>query len=1034
VRIDETLVALSDIRPGASWGTWCREVLSKIAVETLVVLDDLPRVRIGDLFFDRVLELLKQSTSTNVRFFSTSPFSLPNQLKKVPEGSLFIEETPRFSDEEIRELFQIQGAPDEFCSANRIGLIQGLTRGHPTLLTAMAIYLAGRHWTLRNEEFDALIRGEYAAEANEQTRIALMKSVPEFEARELLYRLNLVGTGSFTSEDLQCVSEVSPPVLHPMERMTQSIGLWVQREAGNSYILSPLLQQLGSENLERVTANKIHLSLASSIFRKGHLGPQDVFQTINHYLSADEHNQAARTLIWALSAMSNQDVDSDPWGMSTYWSELPLPSQIDLSLRIHLRAMQAVVGAQLKRPIEFVLNDLDGLLESGQDSEATAIAHATIVAGPLFYDAGFSRAMRYLIRALSVAPDDVLPDGTRLAYPAGSSTAALIWTTVRMLQTSDDLGHWFDGVEQFTPSQLDSAWGAPMAADSAMALADRLWLWEARKPAPERNWKQVLHMLETLTRRAKALGAEVLWACLVRSQIIVLAEYLADLEAATLVGQQSLAIASRDPAIQFILKMSVGTQFIDALRFDDGVQLLREAVDEPTDIYPLFRYASLLKLAVGVGRTDAAAADALTTKAVDVVRASPDLPESELIKALGENAISLWLSGHVEAAYLPLEEGAERLLGTKPTDDNGKALFSLFGHVSGFLTHLVSTGTEIQRTAEDSDYTRPERGMFLRNYPLIAANFREDLVRFLPAQIAYFARAIGNDDGLAKWGLRVMEEARLAGDVTALVQIAPLALDVELTGRRAPESIDAAIHLGMGLIAVHLDITAGRNPLRMNVSIPELLGQKPNSNWLAAERQAITLGIVPWFFQLGLRRLNGETDLSEPLDQLRAACGQVASTAADPQLWNKAAALMSDIFNGVSSSELMQQAKSLSSESTDGLQALAFLGASMDSFPEQAVHNHLETLPLVIDSLRGMRTTFAKVVIPFYKLFWQRALREHRFRFRTPRLAQSQFDQLVNSNHWTVIPNILNLLASSLGVTSDDRVRLWLADKVKNDS
>jgi hypothetical protein len=93
-------------------------------VETLVVLDDLPRVRIGDLLFDRVLESLKQSTSTKVRFFSTSPFSLPNQLKKVSEGSLFIEETPRFST--------------NICS-NLRGELQGIHLGCPSSLCAYGV-------------------------------------------------------------------------------------------------------------------------------------------------------------------------------------------------------------------------------------------------------------------------------------------------------------------------------------------------------------------------------------------------------------------------------------------------------------------------------------------------------------------------------------------------------------------------------------------------------------------------------------------------------------------------------------------------------------------------------------------------------------------------------------------------------------------------------------------------------------------------------------------------------------------------------
>ena len=512
--------------------------------------------------------------------------------------------------------------------------------------------------------------------------------------------------------------------------------------------------------------------------------------------------------------MISQQVETDPWGISDYWYRLPLPSQIDLGLRIHLRAMQAVVGAQLKKPTDFVLTDLDDLLEQAPDSEANAIAHATIVAGPLFSEAGFSRANRYLLRVLKLLPNDVLGDGTPLAYPEGTSTAGLIWATVRMVQSEGDIREWFETLEQFSSQQLEQVSHAPLAADSAMALADRLWLWEARKPARKRNWRKVLALLKQFAGRAQQLNAELLWACFVRSQLIVLAEYRKDVDAAMTVGNKALETASTNPDTQFLLKMSIGVQLVQAGRLDQGARHLREALAEQTEIYQLYREVSLIGLAVALGKNNPVEAVALVEQAVEIVRRNPILPESELIKALGEKAISLWLAGDLAAAYLPIKEGAERLLATKERDDDAKALFSLFGHVSGFLVHLASTGEEIQLTAEDSDYKKPEQGMFLKTYPLLVSAYREESVRFLPLHVAYFARALGYDDDLAIWSERAIDEARAAGNVTALVQIAPLVLDMNLTNFRIPEAIDAALRLGEGLTAFNIDEKAGRNPLR----------------------------------------------------------------------------------------------------------------------------------------------------------------------------------------------------------------------------
>src|SRR6185503_4401004 len=146
------------------------------------------------------------------------------------------------------------------------------------------------------------------------------------------------------------------------------------------------------------------------------------------------------------------------------------------------------------------------------------------VAGPLFFEAGFSRANRYLLRVLKLLPNDVLADGTPLAYPEGTSTPGLIWATIRMVRSERDIEEWFETLEQFSPRQLEQAFDAPLAADSAMALADRLWLWEAKMPTKQ-NWRRVLVLLKVFAGRAQRLNAELLWACFIRSQLIVLAEY-----------------------------------------------------------------------------------------------------------------------------------------------------------------------------------------------------------------------------------------------------------------------------------------------------------------------------------------------------------------------------------------------------------------------------------------------------------------------------------------------------------------------------
>lgn len=1030
-RIDEALISLSNTQLARNWKEFCREACSRISPETLFVFDDLPRVTVGELLFDRLTVLARNFRLLNLRMLSTSPFDLPMRLKKLDGGRvLFVEEVPRFTNEEIRELFELHGAPDEFFETNSVTLLAGLTARHPTLLTAAAFYLESHGWKLADEEFEALIKGEHAREINEQTEEALLSTVPDSEARELLYRLNLVSK-PFNRGDVQCVSRVIPQISHPFEKIHYSTGLWVQRDSTDSYVLSPLIHQLGSENLHPDTAKNVHLSLARATLRKGEIGPSEVSSVINHYVAADEFNQAASMLIWALNSMHRQEVQVDPWGISSYWYSLKLPSQIDLDLRIYLRTMQAVVGEDLKKPIDFVLRDLDALLDSADESNARAVTFALIMAGPFLVQGGLSHATRYLLKLLRVAPGGVLPDGTRLAYPEEMTSPSLIWATVRMAKSEDDLTNWFETLEKFTPAQLADTFRARIAADSAMALADRLWVWESNKPKDKRNWKRVLARLKDFAERTYDIGAEILWACLIRSQIIVLAEYTQNLDAAVVLGYDALSKASSDPATQFLLKMSIGTQLADTGQSDEGVKLLKESLDEPTEVYPLYRSLSLLKIAREVGDRDPSDAIKFIDTAIKVVRDSTILPETELIKALGEKAIALWLADDLKAAYSALEEAAERLLATEIRDKEGKEVFMIFGHVSGYLTHLVRTGEEIQRTADDYDYTPPERGMFLKTYPLVADTFREELVRYLPAQMAIFAKAIAKVEDVAKWSLRAVDAARAKGDQTSVSQVAHLALESLVIESRMPEALDVALSLGISVAAIEIDQEAGRNPLRRDFDVLKILGSKPSEGWSKAEDYAAVAGILPFFFELATDRLNGNEDLSAKVEMLTSICQQIAVTASKPSLWVDAADLLQGFFmSRFTGYELTKKAETFSSSDTTSLQTLALLAAAMESSPEQAIYNHLETMPFLVNVFRSLDLIYERRLVPFYRAFWAKTLHENRFRFRSPDIVEQMLKGISTSAEWTVFPKILKLVSSSIGIAPSQKVSLWLEKNV----
>ena len=86
-------------------------------------------------------------------------------------------------------------------------LIHTATQGLPALVTAVARYLASKDWVFDANEFEAIVKAEFAHAERTDARELLRLTIPDEGTRELLYRLTLVivqflkGGSGASSED-----------------------------------------------------------------------------------------------------------------------------------------------------------------------------------------------------------------------------------------------------------------------------------------------------------------------------------------------------------------------------------------------------------------------------------------------------------------------------------------------------------------------------------------------------------------------------------------------------------------------------------------------------------------------------------------------------------------------------------------------------------------------------------------------------------------------------------------------------------------
>ncbi len=134
--------------------------------------------------------------------------------------------------------------------------------------------------------------------------------------------------------------------------------------------------------------------------------------------------------------MSESDSSIDDGGLLILWSSQLLPEQMDLYIRIMIRGFQIVLSVEYSLPISYLLDDCDRLIEQATDKEsAILMGVVSNLVSNCSKQVGYSRLHRYFRKALSLARTPVLPDGTELNFPQGTSFEALIWTFTRNIDS-----------------------------------------------------------------------------------------------------------------------------------------------------------------------------------------------------------------------------------------------------------------------------------------------------------------------------------------------------------------------------------------------------------------------------------------------------------------------------------------------------------------------------------------------------------------------------------------------------------------------
>jgi hypothetical protein len=1004
-RISTVLDSIKPRQAAETYHEWLTAVCFALGGGSLIVLDDLPNSE-GHGALDELLAwICTACRHAGVRMLSMAHKPLAASTRSLVADDLHEEAVPLLLDEEIRDIFLQHDAPAQFVSPSFLKVVRNASHQHPVLVVEAARYLRADGWNWGHQALDAVLLGSYAEGLETGTVHDVRRTVRDDQARELLYRIKLIGWW-FTEEQVQWVSDVSPAIALPLEKFTDLVGLWIQQDTSTRYTVSPLITSLRGINLPQERQRRVHFALAKGIMRKRRLGPEEAFQAIIHFVSAERYNDAAGILLLALNGIIQEGRASDYRGITSIWAYVPLPARIDHGMKILLRSLQAVVHLRNGKDIGYLLEDLDRLLgERKPEPEfGFVVAGAAGMLASTFANSDPVRAIRYLMHGVRALRDGEIPAPIVEGADLGERLLDLLWMIGSGINDDDQFEHWFASVQELTPEEARH-WGrSPYAEKTSELVCSGIWMRSAETPT--QDWPAVISRLEGVRAWALAAGLHPLAIHSLRGQIVVTAEYQHDISGAVTLAQKGLSYMA-DAKAQFWVSEITARQFYYQRQMSEALRWFEQAFSAESAVESGVRVNALTVAASAAASLSSTVSLAYLQRAVTLVEAASkdELPPLLVTQVWGELGIARWSAGDQRGAYRAWKRAVEALLGVKEDSDNRRILFQVMGNFSGYFALMT------QSPEAPWPYAVPETGILLKWPRAVLPLYKPGRDWLILAQMALFADGVGVYEDAVVWAARVPENAggQLAPGIDALIQ-----------RYRLPQLLEEA-----RLTEVVALATASAH--RQNPEEFSTEGLPPEAPEMAARfrEQLGRLDLVAVAIELARQWLKNPESGRALASDVAAICHRAAGRQEALPWW----AAAGDAIASLTASEagwrsLYERGAGLMDSDTH-LAVVYYLAAMLRAAPKDAVQLQMA----VFMWLKSMfsKTLFYFTVSPLVAEYWTWALQEYPAHFGNPRSVRSYLAEAASLPDEERLRAVLRTVTQSLAVQpATQAMKDWL--------
>ena len=1006
------------------------EACVALGAGAVLVLDDLPRLRRNDYLAQRIELVGRAASASGVRLISTSPHPIAGVLNQDP--GLVEHPVPPLSAEEVAELLLALGAPEAFLPTSpEVVAVTAISEGYPALVLAAGDFLRSTDWDCSREAFRALLQGKHMGQVREAIAEEILNTVTEEATRELLYRLNLV-IGQFRQEQAMGLGNVDPALALPGERLHRLRGTWVVRGSADWLESSPLAKQLGTGNLTPEVVRAGSEFLADSALGQDRLSPSEVLTVITYLSRADRTNRMGTVLLTALQSM----LDAPPTAggmerLASLWLDQAFPADMNLALQITLRGLQVAVASRLGLRADFALGSLVTLAESADSGVGLAVTSACFLAGPGNEDTDILLANQLLVLGMRALESAAFPPGVEQDMP---SFQEVVWFNTTKIHSIQGVRGWIDTFVLLGKEVVTLALQSSLAEEAQVMVSSRPWMLEHPKPPEAQDWGKVLQTLEYLRERASDLGMDYLVALCRRSEITVYAEYLKDPAQSRRVGLEALAAVegSEDPRISFAVHEAYARQFVTHELLDEALEALPTALAFQTNALGTQRIWLLLLAARLAGENgQAALASQLIGQAVEHARNNVRVPETEIIRALGEQGLACWHSGDLPGSFQYWDEAAERLLGSGFEGETERDLYVLLGHAVGYLASLAHFGAPPTDLPGGEEYFRPPRGLMLAPWiPERQELFNAGRVHLLPSQLAMFAAGIDRGKRAAYWADLSIQMAEEAGQSHLAGSLGIAALPHLLLEKEYRKALDAGNRVAVCTVASKSLHEAGIDVLQATLDPFEYLDAN-EGEWPKAEDLALEVTLLPVFFQLATTSLENQAQAQQEVSLACRVLAELERLSVAGGRWAACAEALTSVFlEDVDSNELYERGRVVMNERAT-VAAVYYLGASLKPGCrlERSAALQLAVLKALSQTLGILPGVRRQIVSPFFLRLWRERFLASRFRFGSPAILEQAVQELDSAPVGQRVRQLFRALSFSLRARVEPDVREWLASE-----